>query len=50
VLIATCSIAKANIWEVTKVNVWFIGVLLVVLGLVTYVPAIPLSLVQFFYG
>ena len=49
VLIATCSIAKANIWEVTKVNVWFIGVLLVVLGLVTYVPAIPMTLVDFFY-
>jgi TRAP-type C4-dicarboxylate transport system permease large subunit len=40
VLIATCSIAKADIWEVTKVNVWFIGV---------YVPAIPMSLVWLFY-
>ncbi|MGH6916177.1 MAG: TRAP transporter large permease subunit, partial [Geminicoccaceae bacterium] len=50
VLIATCSIAQANIWEVTKVNVWFIAVLLAVLMLVTYVPAVPMSLVDLFYG
>ena len=50
VLIATCSIAKADIWEVTKVNVWFIGVLLAVLLLVTYVPVIPMGLVDLFYG
>jgi C4-dicarboxylate transporter, DctM subunit len=50
VLIATCSIAKADIWEVSKVNVWFIAVLLAVLLLVTYVPAIPMSLVDLFYG
>jgi TRAP-type C4-dicarboxylate transport system permease large subunit len=50
VLIATCSIAQANIWEVTKVNVWFIAVLLFVLMLVTYVPIIPMGLVDLFYG
>ncbi len=50
VLIATCSIAKADIWEVTKVNVWFIGVLLVVLALVTYVPPVPMALVGYFYN
>ena len=50
VLITTCSIAKADVWEVSKTNVWFIGVLLVVLGLVTYVPAVPMSLVWYFYG
>jgi TRAP-type C4-dicarboxylate transport system permease large subunit len=49
VLIATCAIAKADIWEVTKVNVWFIGVLLAVLLLVTYVPTTSLALVEFFY-
>jgi tripartite ATP-independent transporter DctM subunit len=49
VLIATCAIAKADIWKVTKVNVWFIAVLLFVLLLVTYVPAISLSLVEYFY-
>jgi TRAP-type C4-dicarboxylate transport system permease large subunit len=50
VLVATCSIAKADIWEVTKVNVWFVGVLLAVLLLVTYVPVIPMGLVDLFYG
>jgi C4-dicarboxylate transporter, DctM subunit len=50
VLIATCSIAKADIWEVTKVNVWFIGVLLAVLLLITYVPPVPMALVDFFYN
>jgi TRAP-type C4-dicarboxylate transport system permease large subunit len=50
VLIATCSIAKANIWEVSKVNVWFVGVLLAVLLLITYVPAIPMAPVYFFYN
>jgi tripartite ATP-independent transporter DctM subunit len=49
VLMTACSIAKANIWEVTRVNVWFIGVLLLVLMLVTYVPAIPMGLVEYFY-
>ncbi len=50
VLITACSIAKANIWEVTKYNVYFISVLFAILMLVTYVPAIPLSLVELFYG
>ena len=50
VLIATCSIAKADIWEVTKVNVWFIATLLAVLLLVTYVPPVPMALVDYFYG
>jgi len=49
VLIATCAIAKADIWEVTKVNVWFIGALLFVLLLVTYVPFTAMGLVEFFY-
>ena len=49
VLIATCAIAKADIWEVTKVNTWFIGVLLAVLLLVTYVPPVSLGLVDYFY-
>ena len=30
VLITSCSIAKANIWDVSKVNVYFVGVLLLV--------------------
>ena len=49
VLITACAVAKENIWDVSKVNVWFIGVLLAVLILVTYVPAVPMSLVELFY-
>ncbi len=49
VLVTACSVAKANIWEVSKVNVYFIAVLFAVLMLVTYVPAIPMSLVEVFY-
>jgi tripartite ATP-independent transporter DctM subunit len=49
VLITACSIAKADVWAVTKVNVYFIGVLFLVLMLVTYVPIIPLALVELFY-
>jgi len=44
-----CSIAKTNVWEVTRVNVWFIAILLFVLVLVTYIPAIPMALVEYFY-
>lgn len=50
VLMTACSIAKADVWDVTKVNVWFIGVLLLLLILVTYVPFISLTLVEAFYG
>jgi tripartite ATP-independent transporter DctM subunit len=49
VLITACSIAKADIWEVSKVNIVFIAVLFTVLMLVTYVPAVPMSLVEYFY-
>ena len=49
VLVTACSIAKADIWEVSKVNVYFVGVLAAVLLLVTYVPAIPMALVEAFY-
>jgi len=44
-----CSIAKADIWQVSRVNVWFVGVLLAVLLLVTWLPAVPLFLVEVFY-
>jgi C4-dicarboxylate transporter, DctM subunit len=50
VLIAACAIAKTDIWETTKVNLPFILALLVVLFICTYVPAIPLVLVNVFYG
>ncbi|MDA9983335.1 TRAP transporter large permease [Gammaproteobacteria bacterium] len=49
VLITSCAIAKANIWEVSKVNVYFVAVLLVVLLMCTYIPAIPMFLVEYFY-
>ena len=39
VLVTACSVAKADIWEVSKVNINFIMVLFVVLMLVTYIPA-----------
>jgi len=49
VLITACSIAKSNIWDVSKVNLPFVGVLLFVLFLCTYVPSIPMFLVDVFY-
>jgi tripartite ATP-independent transporter DctM subunit len=49
VLITACSIAKTNIWEVSKVNIYFIAVLATVLLMCTYIPAIPMFLVDYFY-
>ncbi len=49
VLITACSIAKSDVWETTKVNIWFVAVLLFVLLLCTYVPAVPMFLVDLFY-
>ena len=49
VLMITCSIAKENVWDVSKANLPFIGVLLVTLLMVTYIPAIPMFLVDLFY-
>ncbi|HET8610366.1 MAG TPA: TRAP transporter large permease [Burkholderiales bacterium] len=50
VLATTCAIAKADMWEVTKVNIYFIAVLTLVLLLVTYVPVVPMWLVHLFYN
>lgn len=50
VLITACSVAKADIWEVSKVNVWYVGCIFVILMICTYIPAIPMFLVDFFYG
>ena len=50
VLMVACSISKSSVWEVTRVNVWFIAVLVAVLLLVTYVPATGMGLVHLFYG
>ncbi|HKB53386.1 MAG TPA: TRAP transporter large permease [Ramlibacter sp.] len=49
VLMVASSISKSSVWDVTRVNVWFIGVLFAVLMLVTYVPVTGLGLVNLFY-
>ncbi len=49
VLMASCSIAKADMWKVTRVNLPFIGILTALLLVVTYVPAVPMGLVNLFY-
>ncbi|MBI4206073.1 MAG: TRAP transporter large permease [Betaproteobacteria bacterium] len=49
VLMVACSIAKASVWEVSRINVYFIGVLVAILLMVTYFPASGLFLVDFFY-
>ena len=49
VLATACSIAKTDMWNTTRVNLPMIGVLFIVLMLVTYIPAIPLTLVDLFY-
>lgn len=49
VLVTACSIAKTDIWRTTKVNLPLIAVLGTVLLLVTYVPAVPLTLVEMIY-
>jgi C4-dicarboxylate transporter DctM subunit len=50
VLIAACSIAKADIWATTKANLGFIAVLVGVLLLCSYVPWFSLVLIKIFYG
>ena len=50
VLIAACSIAKSDIWATTRANLGFIGVLIGVLLLCTYVPWFSLILIRLFYG
>ncbi len=50
VLITSCSIAKADVWRTSKVNLWFIGVLFALLMINTYVPTIALALVNLVYG
>lgn len=49
VLATSCSIAKVDMWSATRTNLPFIGVLVLVLLLVTYVPATSLTLVDIFY-
>ena len=49
VLVTACSVAKADIWEVSKVNVYFVAVLVAMLLMVTYLPAIPMWPVELLY-
>ena len=49
VLMTACSVAKADIWDVSKANLPFVALLFVLLMLVTYVPIFPLGLVELFY-
>ncbi len=49
VLVTACSVARADIWRVTRANLPFIAVLAAVLGFVTYVPGFSMALVEWFY-
>ena len=49
VLMVACSIAKATVWEVTRVNLYFIAVLVAILLMVTYIPVTGMGLVNLFY-
>ena len=49
VLMVASSIAKESVWAVTRVNAWFIAVLVAVLLLITYVPVTGMGLVNYFY-
>ncbi len=46
VLITACSIARSGIWETSRANLPYIGVLFFILMLVTYVPVVSLGLLQ----
>jgi tripartite ATP-independent transporter DctM subunit len=50
VLMVSSSIAKCSVWDTTRVNIYFIGVLFAVLMLVTYVPVTGMGLVNYFYN
>jgi C4-dicarboxylate transporter, DctM subunit len=49
VLITACAISKEDVWEVSKVNIWYIGVMVLVLVLVTYFPMLSLWPLKVFY-
>jgi len=49
VLVTACSIARTDIWATSRTNLPFIVVLFTVLMIVTYLPVVPLSLVDYLY-
>jgi len=49
VLVTACSIARTDIWATTRTNVPFIILLFLLLMVVTYIPVVPLALVEWLY-
>ncbi|MEO1491588.1 MAG: TRAP transporter large permease [Pseudomonadota bacterium] len=49
VLATACSIARTDIWATTRTNVPFIILLFALLLVVTYIPVVPLGLVEWIY-
>ena len=49
VLVTACSIAKTDIWATTRTNLPFIAILVVILLMVTYLPFVPMTLVEYVY-
>ncbi len=49
VLATACSIARTDIWKTTHTNVPFIILLFALLMIVTYIPVVPLALVEWIY-
>lgn len=49
VLVTACAIARTDIWDTTKSNMPFILLLFGLLMIVTYLPFVPLTLVEYFY-
>ncbi|GHC23733.1 hypothetical protein GCM10010082_15090 [Kushneria pakistanensis] len=49
VLATSCSIAKTDMWQTTRVNLPMIGALFVLLMIVTYMPFMTLGVVEWFY-
>lgn len=49
VLATACSIAKTDMWETTRTNLPFIGILVAIVLAVSYIEAIPMTLVRLLY-
>ncbi len=49
VLITACAIAKEDVWEVTKTNIYYIGITTAVLMLITYFPMVAMWPIEIFY-
>ena len=49
VLVTSCSIARTDIWATTRTNIPFIILLFALLLIVTYIPIVPMGLVELIY-